>query len=171
MKKWIICAALMISAAAFGEGWSVEVGTNSVVVAPAIGNPYRQADGSYSNYYVLTDWAAGSIAAGAYVKYEKVTYWTPNGGTATNAPTHLSGVVTTDGITYVALRKGDVRKSLIVSIDDSADEVYIMSEADAGTGGIKLSAILPGVEFGTYEGYIEAKASSGTVTVNVHQNY
>lgn len=172
MKKALAILILLAGViGCYAEGWQVTVTTSSTPIAPAVGNPRMNADGTYSNLYTATDWAAGAVTAGAYLKSGGITYWAANAGTATNAPTHTWGAVATDGITYVAVNKRGKRSSLIVSLDDSSDTVYVNDNTAATTtAGTKLSAVLPGIEYGTFQGEVYAIASSGTVVVNVKQH-
>lgn len=169
MKKIMITlASVFVASLCMAEGWQVSVGTNSTIIAPATGNPFQNADGSYSNMYTSTEWAAGALSQGSYVKSGKVTYWLASGGTATNAPTHVHGVAEVDGITYVAINKHTKRSSLVISLDNTTETVVINDNEDAtATGGLVLSSALPGIEYGRFDGYVTAISTNGVIKVNI----
>ena len=155
------------------DSWSVTVGTNSVVVAPSMESRILQVDGTYADLYTLANWSTGMTnSQGAYVKSDGKAYWTPNGGVSTNQPTFLRGVSTgTDGVTWVALNHRRSRSSLVICIDDPASEVYLNDNGDAVVNtGTKLSALIPGYDYGAFQGEVSGVASAEGKVLTVKQN-
>lgn len=176
MKKTILVLAMtMMSVVAMADSWIVTVGTNAVIVAPAFDPAFKLADGTYTNFYTLEDYNSRTnvYTQGEYMSLNKVRYWTPNGGTSTNAPTHKMGVATgADGVTWVVLNKYQLPRSCIISIAGDEGTVYIDDNATATTNAFPLTASdIIAVDREGFVGYTSGITSSGTVSLRVKVNY
>lgn len=117
-KKTIGLAALLALVCATGafaasDGWYV-VGnaTNSVMAAPA----------TRVRASAVSAFSTNTYAQGSYVLSGTMVYWTPNGGAATNAPTHNADAGTVagaDGVYWKAI-DGNGRVELVVYADIAA---------------------------------------------------
>ena len=116
-----------------------------------------------------TAWATGAIAAKSYrLGSNGITYWTPNGGTATSGqePTHSSGVdVGTDSIEWVALNK---HRKLRISADrDNACSLSLGATPVDGEDTV-LDSAAPVWDLGNHSGAVYAiTATTATLAVSL----
>lgn len=152
MKKYIAGLFLIATAIVMADSWTVNVSTNSVMVAPPRGNELRTA---------ASEWASSTnVAQGAVFVTTTGFYWAIEAGASTNAPTHTAGTV---GILrYVPSKE---REFTAVSCDDT---VYVNYNAAASTSTSKLLGDTGVVILGEdQQKALYAVAASGTNTVRV----
>lgn len=128
MKRLIAFAALLCAAHLYADSsGSVTVSTNSTIIIP-----YADASG-----ISITAWATGTTYdPGSYARVSSARYWTPNGGTSTNQPTHIEGTVTyADGVTWQRITNADRRLAVISNNGSSTLWVSFGSQtAEVGKG-------------------------------------
>lgn len=158
MKKLILFAALAVCAQAFSDAsYSVTVTTNSTIVLP-----YADASG-----LSITAWSTGTAYdQGDYCRVGGARYWTPNGGTSTNQPSHIEGKYEyDDGVTWVRITNSDRRIALITNWGTNQVWASYGNISAVSTNGFPVF----GYETFNYEGQGEVKMvlSSGTTLITV----
>ena len=97
-----------------------------------------------------------------------VLYWTPNGGTSTDGPTHKYGAETgSDGVTWVVV--GISRNYLDVSAD--VDNPCWISDGNSGglEEGLKMDEFRPAYTYDGYNGEVWGIADSSDAEIGVKE--
>ena len=141
--------------------WAITLTTTNAVIAPSR---------TYSSSTITNTWAASTnYTAGAYVaNSNSVFYWTPNGGTATNQPTHKSGLATgADSIQWLSLKSRSRNNITVQLVDSSSGDAWIESGADAAVVDACYLLSVRGMAWDSpgYSGELNGIAGSGTRTI------
>ena len=146
------------------RAWTVEVPANqSVMIAPDTNIDVSKLD----------PWSSETIDPGQYVLSEDwddggyEVYWSPNGGTSTESPTHSYGAKTySDGVTWVVIPAG--RSNVTISADlDNPVSVGLSYDLE---GGVILDDARPGFTFEGMLGAVFAKSNGTTATLSVNED-
>lgn len=166
MKKIlaILAIALLTGIATRAQNYSVTVTTNSTDLVPQLA------------LYSTTAWTNGLVVAnGDFIvntNSPAKTYWTPNGGTSTNMPTHTYGISTgTDTVTWLRLNTKKSRENAIVFGDIDTTVFYSKDGQDATTSAGVLDVTRPARGFPGHQGGVKGIVASGTATVTVELDH
>lgn len=155
MKKIIVTMIVCCGIIYADSSYNLTVTTNSTMVLP-----YADASG-----ISISSWVSGTTYdQGDYARVSSARYWTPNGGTSTNQPSHIEGTVTNaDNVVWVRITNADRRVAVISNTGTNTLWLTFGNTTASSSNGIPLYSW----ERYTYEGQKEAMAttSSGTAYV------
>ena len=165
MKYAVTVLCLIAVAALAGAPFNDTIGTSSVQLVPK--RPFS-----------ATTWSSNAtMTAGSVTKNGGYYYFIAAAGTSSNAPTHTTGEVTDNSVTYRVIESGK-RNGVIVSVqttsnDGGAVNLSLGSSAATNTCGLVLVGQGSSIVFGpedNYQGAIHAVSSSGSnVVVGVQE--